>query len=88
MSIFLNTQYGKNKLTPRQILSDPILFLAFGFGSGLARNAPGTFGTLSAIPVYCLFAQADLLVYSLLTLIVTVVGVRICGIAAENSGRT
>ncbi len=86
MSIFLNTQYGKNKLTPRQILSDPILFLAFGFGSGLARNAPGTFGTLSAIPVYCLFAQADLLVYSLLTLIVTVVGVRICGIAAENLG--
>ena len=67
MSIFLNTQYGKNKLTPRQILSDPVLFLAFGFGSGLAKKAPGTFGTLAAIPVYWLFAQADLLVYSLLT---------------------
>jgi phosphatidylglycerophosphatase A len=86
MSIFLNTRYGKNELTPRQILSDPILFLAFGFGSGLAKKAPGTFGTLSAIPVYCLFAQADLLVYGLLTLIVTVVGVRICGIAAEKLG--
>jgi phosphatidylglycerophosphatase A len=86
MSIFLNTQYGKNKLTPRQILSDPILFLAFGFGSGLAKKAPGTFGTLAAIPVYWLFAQADLLVYSLLTLIVTVVGMWICGIAAEKLG--
>ena len=86
MSIFLNTLYGQNKLTIKQILSDPILFLAFGFGSGLAKKAPGTFGTLAAIPVYGLFAQADLLVYSLLTLIVTVVGVWICGIAAEKLG--
>ena len=86
MSIFLNTQSGKNKLTPRQILSDPILFLAFGFGSGLAKKAPGTFGTLAAIPVYWLFVQADLFIYSLLTLIVTVTGVWICGIAAEKLG--
>jgi phosphatidylglycerophosphatase A len=84
MSIFLNTQLGKNKLTPKQILSDPVLFLAFGFGSGLAKKAPGTFGTLAAIPLYWLFAQADLLVYSLLTLIVTVAGVWICGLAAEK----
>ena len=84
MSIFFNTQLGKNKLTPKQILSDPVLFLAFGFGSGLAKKAPGTFGTLAAIPLYWLFAQADLLVYSLLTLIVTVAGVWICGLAAEK----
>ena len=86
MSIFLNTQLGKNKLTPKQILSDPILFMAFGFGSGLAKKAPGTFGTLAAVPLYWLFAQTDLLVYSLLTLIVTVVGVPICGIAAKKLG--
>ena len=86
MSIFLNTHYGKNNLTARQILSDPILFLAFGFGSGLAKKAPGTFGTLAAIPVYWLFAQTDNMVYSLLTLFVTVVGVWICGIAAEKLG--
>ena len=88
MSIFLNTQYGKTKLTPRQILSDPVLFLAFGFGSGLAKKAPGTFGTLAAIPVYWLFAQTDLLVYSLLILILTVAGIWICGIAAEKIRRT
>jgi phosphatidylglycerophosphatase A len=86
MSIFLNTHYGKNKLTPRQILSDPILFLAFGFGSGLAKKAPGTFGTLAAIPVYWLFAQAGSQLYSLLTLVATVAGVWICGIAAEKLG--
>lgn len=86
MSIFLNTQLGKNKLTPKQILSDPVLFLAFGFGSGLAKKAPGTFGTLAAVPVYWLFAQADIVVYSLLTLAVTVVGISLCGQAAEKLG--
>ena len=86
MSIFLNSQYGKNKLTTRQILSDPLLFLAFGFGSGLAKKAPGTMGTLAAIPVYYLFAQADIWVYSLLTVCVSVLGVFICGVAAEKLG--
>ena len=86
MSIFLNSQYGKNKITPRQILSDPLLFLAFGFGSGLAKKAPGTMGTLAAIPVYYLFAQADIWVYSLLTVCVSVLGVFICGVAAEKLG--
>jgi len=84
LSIFLNTQLGKNKLTPKQVLSDPILFLAFGFGSGLAKKAPGTMGTLAAIPIYWLFAQTNLFVYSLLTLIVTVAGIPICDIAAKK----
>lgn len=86
MSIFLNTQLGKNKLTPKQIVSDPILFLAFGFGSGLAKKAPGTFGTLVAIPVYWLFAQTNLYVYSLLTLVATVTGIWICDSAAKKLG--
>lgn len=86
MSIFLNDQLGKHKLTAKQILSDPVLFLAFGFGSGLSRKAPGTCGTVAAIPVYWLFAQADMLVYSLLTISVTLTGIRICGAAAEKLG--
>lgn len=86
MSIFLKTQLGKNKLTPKQILSDPVLFLAFGFGSGLAKKAPGTLGTLAAVPVYWLFAQTNIFVYSLLTVAVTVAGIWICGIAAEKLG--
>ena len=84
MSIFLKPNYGKNKLTPRQILSDPVLFLAFGFGSGLAKKAPGTMGTLAAIPVYWLFAQTNTLIYSFLTVLVSVVGIWICGEAAEK----
>lgn len=84
MSIFLNTRLGKNNLTPKQILSDPVLFLAFGFGSGLAKKAPGTFGTLAAIPVYYLFAQTGMIFYSLLTVIATVAGIWICDIAAKK----
>jgi phosphatidylglycerophosphatase A len=68
-------------------MSDPVLFLAFGFGSGLAKKAPGTFGTLAAIPVYLAIVQANsLLAYSLFTLVVTLVGVWICGQAAEKLG--
>lgn len=87
MSIFLNTQVGKNKLTPKQIISDPVLFLAFGFGSGLAKKAPGTFGTLAAVPLYLALVQAQsLIVYSLVTLLVILAGVWICGQAAEKLG--
>jgi len=87
LSIFLNTQVGKNKLTPKQIVSDPVLFLAFGFGSGLAKKAPGTFGTLAAVPLYLALVQAQsLIVYSVVTLLVILVGVWICGQAAEKLG--
>lgn len=87
MSIFLNTQVGKNKLTPKQIVSDPVLFLAFGFGSGLAKKAPGTFGTLAAVPLYLALVQAQsLIVYSVVTLLVIFTGVWICGQAAEKLG--
>jgi phosphatidylglycerophosphatase A len=40
----------------RLLLSHPAHFISFGFGSGLARNAPGTFGTLAAFPLYWLLA--------------------------------
>jgi phosphatidylglycerophosphatase A len=40
----------------RLLFSHPALFISFGFGSGLARNAPGTFGTLAAFPLYWLLA--------------------------------
>jgi phosphatidylglycerophosphatase A len=86
LSIFLNTKYGNNQLTPKQILSDPVLFLAFGFGSGLARKAPGTCGTLAAIPLYLLLAQTGNLFYSLGALLVTIAGIWICGKAADKLG--
>jgi len=39
------------KIAARRVLTDPVLFLAFGFGSGLAPVAPGTFGSLPALAI-------------------------------------
>ena len=37
------------------LVSHPAHFVALGFGAGLAPFAPGTFGTLAAIPIAVLF---------------------------------
>ena len=84
MSIFVNEFYGKQRLTPKQILSDPVLCLAFGFGSGLAKKAPGTFCTLAAVPLYLLMAQTPGWIYGLITLAVCASGVWLCDRATEK----
>ncbi|MCF6189574.1 MAG: phosphatidylglycerophosphatase A [Cocleimonas sp.] len=70
----------------QQVLSSPVHFLAFGFGSGLAPFAPGTFGTLAAIPLYLLMQGLSLPIYLAITAIVCVVGVWICGKSSEKLG--
>lgn len=68
-------------------LADPVQFLALGFGSGLAPKAPGTFGTLAAIPIYLLLAvNVSLLTYAILTLLMAVAGIYICQKAADAAG--
>ena len=39
------------------VFAHPAHFLAFGFGVGLARVAPGTFGTLLAFPLWWLIGN-------------------------------
>jgi phosphatidylglycerophosphatase A len=46
----------KRNSVPASVWRNPVHFIAFGFGSGAAPVAPGTFGTLAAIPVYLLIA--------------------------------
>lgn len=67
-------------------LANPIQFLALGFGSGLAPKAPGTFGTLAAVPVFLLMSNLTPLYYALLVLVVCFSGVYICGKAARDVG--
>ena len=77
--------------TPPQVnftLSNPIQFLALGFGSGLAPKAPGTFGTLAAIPLYLLLTMLAPLPYALVVLLMTLAGFYICGKAADDVGVT
>ena len=37
--------------TPAFLIAHPAHFIALGFGAGLARKMPGTFGTLVAFPI-------------------------------------
>jgi phosphatidylglycerophosphatase A len=45
------------------LVRHPVCALAFGFGAGLAPRAPGTFGSLLALPVYLLLAPLAAPVY-------------------------
>ncbi|WP_077286367.1 phosphatidylglycerophosphatase A [Cognaticolwellia aestuarii] len=74
------------KSTANFRLSNPIHFLALGFGSGLAPKAPGTFGTLAAVPLFLLAAPLSSPLYLLLLLLMSVAGIYICGKAAEDAG--
>jgi len=67
-------------------LSDPIQCLALGFGSGLAPKAPGTFGTLAAIPLFLLMSPLSAMNYLIAVLIISLVGIYICGYAAKAGG--
>jgi phosphatidylglycerophosphatase A len=67
-------------------LKKPAHLLAFGFGSGLAPFAPGTFGTLVGIPFFLLFSQVSVPLYLLLTLAMFVIGVRVCGRCSRDLG--
>lgn len=64
----------------------PVQFLAFGFGSGLSPRAPGTVGTLVAVPLYWTFAHWSLPWYSLLVLAAALLGIWICGAASRELG--
>lgn len=67
-------------------MRNPVLFLAFGLGSGLAPKAPGTFGSLAALPFFLGLALLPLPAYLLVLLVTTLAGVWICGRAAELMG--
>jgi phosphatidylglycerophosphatase A len=69
------------------LLKKPVCFLGLGFGSGLASKAPGTFGTLAAIPIYCLMQDLSLLNYLVVTLVAFIAGIWICQLSANWLGK-
>lgn len=73
-------------VSPRQILTDPIHLLAFGFGAGLAPVAPGTFGTLVAVPLELATRGLELPWRVGLVVAVCLLGVYICGESARRLG--
>lgn len=64
----------------------PVHLLAFGLGAGAAPVAPGTLGTLVAVPLYLVLQPLAPVWYLLAVLLVFVTGVGICGKTSRDLG--
>ena len=62
-------------LLPPGFLRNPVHLLAFGFGSGTAARAPGTWGSLAAIPAWFCFAWLPPVAYWGIVLLAFVIGI-------------
>lgn len=71
---------------PQSVWRNPIHFLAFGLGSGASPWAPGTAGTLAAVPLWYLLAQLPLMTYLALTLAAFALGCWLCQRTSEDLG--
>jgi phosphatidylglycerophosphatase A len=67
----------KSPPLPKNLWRNPLYFIAFGFGTG-ALPAPGTFGTLAAIPIYLLLRPLPLWAYLLILLFFIIASSWLC----------
>jgi phosphatidylglycerophosphatase A len=72
--------------TPASVWRNPVHFAAFGFGSGAAPVAPGTFGTAMAALLYVLLPAMSPWVYATFVLMSFVAGIWLCGTTARDIG--
>ena len=72
--------------TPAFAYSHPAHIIAFGFGAGLARFAPGTWGTLAGWPLGWILAGAHPAVTFPLVAALFLAGVWACGVTARHLG--
>lgn len=68
------------------LLLNPIHFLSLGFGSGLSPYAPGTAGTLAAIPLFWLMAPLRLELYLGLVVLLFIIGIFLCQQTTDKLG--
>lgn len=66
------------------LVRDPRMLLAFGFGSGLSPVVPGTMGTLVALPGLWLLALLPWPGYVVALVIATLVGIHLCGYSSNK----
>lgn len=71
----------------RVTFSTPWGFLAMGFGSGLLRGAPGTAGTVAAMPFALVLAALPPAIAGVVVLALFAAGIWLCHAAATALGR-
>jgi phosphatidylglycerophosphatase A len=69
-----------------RVWQDPVYFIAFGFGSGLMPFAPGTWGTLAAIPLYLLLMGSHWSIYLVVTILAFILGVWVSDKVSKDLG--
>ncbi len=67
-------------------MTDPVHFLAFGFGSGLAPFAPGTFGSLPGVLLFWLTLDFGIYVQLTVASALVISGIWICGESSRKLG--
>jgi len=71
----------------RFLFGHPAHFIALGFGAGLAPVAPGTFGTLLAIPIAIgLWAHVSDVVFIAAIVVFALIGIWAAGVTGRNLG--
>lgn len=68
------------------LIRHPAHFLALGFGSGLAKTAPGTFGTIVGLPLFLLIMPLPELVQWFIIGAFFIIGIPLCGITGKHLG--
>lgn len=67
-------------------LRNPVHFFALGFGSGLLKPAPGTWGTLAGVPIYLWLSTFPLTTYLLVTAFAFFIGIWLCDVTCRDAG--
>lgn len=71
---------------PHSIWEKPSHFIAFGFGTGALPIAPGTFGTLIAIPFYLVLSALSLSLYLFVVLLIILGSTWLCDRVSKEIG--
>ncbi len=74
------------RVPARIVFTDPVHFLAFGFGAGLAPKAPGTCGTLVAVPIWLALSGFGVSLRVAAVAAVCMAGFWLCGESARRLG--
>lgn len=82
----MNTSAKVMPKVSARLLLNPIHLLSLGFGSGLAPKAPGTFGTLAAVPLVLLMQGLSTWLYVAVALLAGVIGIWLCQRTAHHLG--
>ena len=83
----LQNQYQKNVgKAPLSIWTNPVHFVACGFGIGAVPFMPGTFGTLLGIPLALILSHFNVLYYAIACVALFLIGVWLCQVTNKDFG--